>query len=108
MMDWKPVQSREDLQQLALQTMDWAIAQTPTGVDSEQKSIQQLSEPLTVNHLEEDRKLFSGWVMVGEYWGYVRVGMNGEELVLLDFARKKHKQMQWFIYCAGLRKPLKN
>ncbi|MBS4223643.1 polysaccharide deacetylase family protein [Lederbergia citrea] len=87
--EWKPIHSSEDLHQLALETMDWGIAQTPSGMDSEQKWLKHLSESLVINGVVEDRQLFSGWYMADHYWGYARLAIDGEELILLDFATRE-------------------
>jgi len=86
---WQVVQSKEELQILAQQSMEWGIVQTPTGMDSENKWFNHLSEPLTVNGITEDRSLFVGWVMADEYWGYARIARKGNELILLDFATRE-------------------
>ncbi|MBO1004811.1 polysaccharide deacetylase family protein [Pseudogracilibacillus auburnensis] len=89
LMDWQPIENDEALRQLATQTMDWGIPHIPKGDKSKEHWLQYLSQPISINEVKEDRKLFVGWRMIDHYWGYVRAGVHGDELLLMDFATRE-------------------
>ncbi|WP_169908049.1 polysaccharide deacetylase family protein [Metabacillus halosaccharovorans] len=83
--EWTIIQSSQDRQKLAAESLEWGIDKTPSGRGSERQWIQQLTEPIKANKIVEDRELFSGQLKEDEFWGYARFGVNKEELILLDF-----------------------
>lgn len=82
--EWTKIQNAEDIQKLAAETIEWGLDKIPTGNGAERKWINHLSEPIKANKIVEDRELFAGLMKADEFWGYVRFGINKEELVVLD------------------------
>lgn len=84
-LEWIKIQSLEDIQKLAAETLEWGLDKIPSGEGAERKWVQHLSEPIKANKTVEDRDLFAGLMKADEFWGYARFGLNKEELVVLDF-----------------------
>ncbi|HZH58217.1 MAG TPA: polysaccharide deacetylase family protein [Metabacillus sp.] len=84
-LEWTKIQSPEDIQKLAAETLEWGLDKIPSGNDAESKWIQHLSEPIEANEIVEDRELFAGLMKRDEFWGYARFALYNEELVVLDF-----------------------
>ncbi|MBM7691748.1 peptidoglycan/xylan/chitin deacetylase (PgdA/CDA1 family) [Peribacillus deserti] len=84
-LEWTKIQSPEDIQKLAAETLGWGLDKIPSGYGAESQWIQQLSQPIKAQNTLENRELFAGLMKADEFWGYARFGINEEELVLLDF-----------------------
>lgn len=86
---WVPLKNSQQLTELATQTVDWNIAQYTLHFTSESEWLAHLKSPLEEVGVTEDRELFTLREFSGSYWGYVRAGVAGDTLVLLDYAAKE-------------------
>jgi peptidoglycan-N-acetylglucosamine deacetylase len=84
-LEWTKIQSSEDIQKLAAETLEWRSDKIPAGDGAESQWIQQLSQPLKAHNVIENRELFVGLMKADEFWGYARFGVKDEELIILDF-----------------------
>jgi peptidoglycan/xylan/chitin deacetylase (PgdA/CDA1 family) len=84
--DWVPMNNS---QELAAQSIEWNIPQYTLQFTSESEWLEYLENPLHEFGVTENRQLFSIREFSGSYWGYVRVGVTKDTLVLLDYAAKE-------------------
>lgn len=86
---WVPLETEDKLAALAAQTATWSIPQYTLHFASEAEWLEHLTTPLEEFGASEDRELFTLREFEDSYWGYVRAGVRGDTLVLLDFAAKE-------------------
>jgi peptidoglycan/xylan/chitin deacetylase (PgdA/CDA1 family) len=87
--DWVPIVQVEDLKQLALETFDWGIPHINWGFDGRDQWLQMLSETLITRKSSESQVYGYARRFADSYWAYVLIEVQGDSLVLKDFATKE-------------------
>ncbi|OBZ10696.1 hypothetical protein A8L34_19160 [Bacillus sp. FJAT-27264] len=86
---WISLQNDKQLDDLATQTIQWNAPQYTLQFSSESEWLEHLKTPLEEFGVTEDREMFTLREFDGSYWGYLRAGVRGDTLVLLDFSAKE-------------------
>ncbi|MBW7460929.1 hypothetical protein K0U00_43430, partial [Paenibacillus sepulcri] len=79
----------EDLRRLAYESADWRVPQFTSSYASERDWYEHLRTPLSRGAVMENRELLSVRHFSDSCWGYVRAGVDGDTLVLMDYAAKE-------------------
>jgi peptidoglycan/xylan/chitin deacetylase (PgdA/CDA1 family) len=87
--DWLPIEQADDLKKLAFETFDWGIPHIIEGFDSENQWLQMLSETLITRKSSESQVYGYARRFADSYWAYVLIEVQGDSLVLKDFATKE-------------------
>jgi peptidoglycan/xylan/chitin deacetylase (PgdA/CDA1 family) len=87
--DWEPVLQAEDLKQLAFDTFNWGIPHINEGYDGENQWLRMLSETLNTRRPLESQAFCYARRFADQYWAYVLIEVQGNTLVLKDFATKE-------------------
>jgi peptidoglycan/xylan/chitin deacetylase (PgdA/CDA1 family) len=87
--DWEPIVQADDLKQLSFETFDWGIPHIIEGFDSENQWLQMLSETLNTRRSSESQVFCYARSFADQYWAYILAEVQGDALVLRDFATKE-------------------
>ncbi|MCM3630893.1 polysaccharide deacetylase family protein [Paenibacillus glycanilyticus] len=87
--NWEPVSSDEALLRLAHESADWRAPQFTFAHTRERDWYEHLRTPLNWGAITEKRELLSARRFMDAYWGYVRAGVDGDKLVLMDYDAKE-------------------
>ncbi|WP_042168513.1 polysaccharide deacetylase family protein [Paenibacillus gorillae] len=86
---WSYLESGEQLAELADQTLEWSLTQYEQHANNREEWLAYLQQPLQAHGATEDRELFGLRSFQETHWSYVRMGVRGDTLVLLDYAAKE-------------------
>jgi peptidoglycan/xylan/chitin deacetylase (PgdA/CDA1 family) len=87
--DWELIVQVEDLKQLAFETFDWGIPHISGSFVGENQWLQMLSETMITRRSSESQTFCYARRFADQYWAYVLIEVQGDSLVLKDFATKE-------------------
>jgi hypothetical protein len=87
--DWEPIEQAEDLKQLAFETFNWGLPHINEGFDDGNQWLRMLSETLITRRSSEFQAFCYARRFADQYWAYVLIEVQGDTLVLKDFATKE-------------------
>ncbi|QJC50889.1 polysaccharide deacetylase family protein [Paenibacillus albicereus] len=82
---WKPVEEGEELRKLAADSLAWGNPKAPTGAGAYVEWLKALSDGARADGAAR----FAARSFAGQHWAYARASIQGDTLVLEDFATKE-------------------